>query len=175
MLSAFLGSAVVTMERAWLRQQRWAGGRQVPSRVCVAGFVVDWHYNLSVAAGYFIKLGMFRSSAVVYDHIDQQRVLESLSGITYYSHPCLGSMMTYFRLYASPIPFCTADLSAILSIHFNRCGKSISSLVKPVFSQPFTQHQVLMSATLYLPLPLPARYSLGSPVYLPDRRISRTP
>jgi hypothetical protein len=83
----------------------------------------------------------------------------------------------FFRLYSSPIPLCTAGLSAILSIHFFKCGKGfMSSAVKPVFSHPLTQGHVLISATLYLPLPLPARYSrASSPEYLPESWISSTP
>ena len=82
----------------------------------------------------------------------------------------------FFKAYFSPIPLLTASLPAILSTHFNRCGNSfISSSAKPVIFHPLTQGQVPISAMLYLPLPLPARYSRGSPVYLPDRRISRTP
>jgi hypothetical protein len=50
---------------------------------------------------------------------------------------------TYDWLYFSPMPFCTASLEAMRSIHFSTCGKgSISSLVKPVRSQPFTQGHV---------------------------------
>lgn len=78
--------------------------------------------------------------------------------------------------YLLPMPFCTAGRAAIRSIHFNRCGNgSISALVKPVRSQPFTHGHAFMSAMEYLPLPLPARYSRGSPVYLPLSRISSTP
>jgi hypothetical protein len=74
------------------------------------------------------------------------------------------------------MPFWTAGRAAMRSIHFNRCGNgSISSLVKPVRSQPLTHGHVLMSAVEYFPLPWPARYSLGSPEYLPDKFISRTP
>ena len=83
---------------------------------------------------------------------------------------------TYFNAYFSPTPLLTAGRSAILSIHFSRWGNgSISSFVNPVRSHPLTQGQVPISATLYLPLPLPARYSRGDPVYLPERWISRTP
>jgi len=87
------------------------------------------------------------------------------------------SCYPYFGIeYLSPVPLFTAGLSAILSIHFNKCGNgAISSSVKPVNFHPFTHGQVPISAMLYLPFPLPARYSLGSPVYLPERRISRTP
>lgn len=82
----------------------------------------------------------------------------------------------FFKSYFSPVPALTAGLSAILSTHFNRCGNGlISSLVKPVFSHPLTHGQVPISATEYLPVPFPARYSRGSPVYLPERWISKTP
>ena len=93
----------------------------------------------------------------------------------YLSHQSLPHP-SYFNEYFSPTPLLTAGRSAILSIHFNRCGNgSISSFVNPVFSHPLTHGQVPISATLYLPLPLPARYSRGEPVYLPERWISRTP
>ena len=94
----------------------------------------------------------------------------SFSYSTRSTHP------SYFNEYFSPTPLLTAGRSAILSIHFSRCGNaSISSLVKPVNSHALTQGQVPISATLYLPLPLPARYSRGEPVYLPERWISSTP
>src|SRR5271154_6926991 len=65
---------------------------------------------------------------------------------------------TYFWVYFSPIPFCTAGLAAMRSIHSNKCGNCpISSFVKPLRSQPLTHVQVPMSATEYLPFPLPAR------------------
>ena len=82
-----------------------------------------------------------------------------------------------FKSYSLPIPLLTAGRSAILSIHLSKCGKAFisSSVNAGLRFQPFTHGHVLMSATLYLPLPLPARYSLGSPVYLPLSWISSTP
>lgn len=74
------------------------------------------------------------------------------------------------------MPLCTAGLSAILSTHLSRCGNAAtSSLLNPLFSQFLIHGHALMSAMLYLPSPLPARYERGAPEYLPERWISRTP
>lgn len=86
------------------------------------------------------------------------------------SHPFL------YCEYLSPHPLFTAGRSAILSIHFIKCGNASNSFFsKPLNSHALIQGHVPISATLYLPLPLPARYSRGEPVYLPESWISSTP
>ena len=89
------------------------------------------------------------------------RALEVRTGrLKIFNQPALldSHETSHFCVYFSLVPLFTAGRSAIRSIHFSRCGKGfISSSLNPLNAQPLTQGQVPISATEYLPLPLPAR------------------